>query len=208
MAIHIYAANRSMTDRCFYNADGEMLIVPQQGRARFVTELGIIEAAPGEIVIVAARPAFPGGAAGRAVARLYLRELWRHAAAARARTARRQRACQSARFPRPGRSLRRHAGSAMRLAGEVPGQSVGGGDGPLAAQRRRLARQPRALQIRPRALHDDRHGELRSSRSVDLQRAHRAVRPRPAPPISISSFSRRAGSSPRTRSGRRGFIAT
>ncbi|HXD12744.1 MAG TPA: homogentisate 1,2-dioxygenase [Xanthobacteraceae bacterium] len=52
MAIHIYAANRSMTNRCFYNADGEMLIVPQQGRARFVTELGVIEAAPGEIVIV------------------------------------------------------------------------------------------------------------------------------------------------------------
>ena len=52
MAVHIYAANRSMTDRCFYNADGEMLIVPQQGRARFVTELGIIEAACGEIVIM------------------------------------------------------------------------------------------------------------------------------------------------------------
>ena len=52
MAIHIYAANRSMTDRCFYNADGEMLIVPQHGRARFVTELGVVEAAPGEIVII------------------------------------------------------------------------------------------------------------------------------------------------------------
>jgi homogentisate 1,2-dioxygenase len=52
MAVHIYAANRSMTDRCFYNADGEMLIVPQQGRARLVTELGVLEAAPGEIVIV------------------------------------------------------------------------------------------------------------------------------------------------------------
>ncbi len=52
MAVHIYAANRSMTDRCFYNADGEMLIVPQQGRARFVTELGVIEAAPGEIVVI------------------------------------------------------------------------------------------------------------------------------------------------------------
>ena len=33
MAVHVYAANRSMTDRYFYNADGEMLIVPQQGRA-------------------------------------------------------------------------------------------------------------------------------------------------------------------------------
>ena len=34
MAVHVYAANRSMTDRYFYNADGEMLIVPQQGRVR------------------------------------------------------------------------------------------------------------------------------------------------------------------------------
>ena len=52
MAVHIYAANRSMTDRYFYDADGEMLIVPQQGRVRFVTELGIIEAKPGEIVVI------------------------------------------------------------------------------------------------------------------------------------------------------------
>jgi homogentisate 1,2-dioxygenase len=52
MAVHVYAANRSMTDRYFYNADGEMLIVPQLGRARFRTELGVVEAAPGEIVIV------------------------------------------------------------------------------------------------------------------------------------------------------------
>ena len=52
MAVHVYAANTSMTERVFYNADGEMLIVPQQGRGRFVTELGIIEAACGEIVIM------------------------------------------------------------------------------------------------------------------------------------------------------------
>src|SRR6195256_2177828 len=32
VAIHIYVANVSMTDRFFFNADGEMLIVPQQGR--------------------------------------------------------------------------------------------------------------------------------------------------------------------------------
>ena len=43
---------RSMTDRFFYNADGEMLIVPQQGRALFVTELGVIEAGRGEIVVI------------------------------------------------------------------------------------------------------------------------------------------------------------
>jgi homogentisate 1,2-dioxygenase len=52
MAVHLYAANGSMTDRYFYDADGELLIVPQQGRTRFVTELGIVEAAPGEIVVI------------------------------------------------------------------------------------------------------------------------------------------------------------
>ena len=51
-AIHIYACNRSMTDRFFYSADGEMLIVPQLGRVIFHTELGRIEAAPGEIVVI------------------------------------------------------------------------------------------------------------------------------------------------------------
>jgi len=52
MAAHIYAANASMTDRYFYDADGEMLVLPQQGRARFVTELGVVEASPGEIVLL------------------------------------------------------------------------------------------------------------------------------------------------------------
>ncbi len=50
--IHLYAANRSMTNRAFYNADGEMLIVLQTGRLRFVTELGVIEAEPHEIVVI------------------------------------------------------------------------------------------------------------------------------------------------------------
>src|ERR1700688_1672513 len=31
-AVHIYAANSSMTDRFFFDADGELLIVPQLGR--------------------------------------------------------------------------------------------------------------------------------------------------------------------------------
>jgi homogentisate 1,2-dioxygenase len=52
LAAHIYAANSSMENRYFYNADGEMLFVLQQGRAVFRTEMGIIDAAPGEIVVV------------------------------------------------------------------------------------------------------------------------------------------------------------
>ncbi|MBV9505093.1 MAG: homogentisate 1,2-dioxygenase [Acidobacteriia bacterium] len=51
-AIHLYVANRDMTDRFFYNADGEILLVPQLGRLRILTELGIIDAAPGEIALL------------------------------------------------------------------------------------------------------------------------------------------------------------
>jgi homogentisate 1,2-dioxygenase len=51
-AADVYAANRSMQRRAFYNADAEMLIVPQLGRQRFVTELGIIDAEPQEIVVI------------------------------------------------------------------------------------------------------------------------------------------------------------
>jgi homogentisate 1,2-dioxygenase len=52
VGVHVYAANASMRGRYFYNADGEMLIVPQQGILRIHTELGIIGVAPGEICIV------------------------------------------------------------------------------------------------------------------------------------------------------------
>jgi homogentisate 1,2-dioxygenase len=52
IGIHIYTANASMDGRYFYNADGEMLFVPQQGRLRLVTEMGVVEAAPNEIVVV------------------------------------------------------------------------------------------------------------------------------------------------------------
>ena len=51
-AVHVYAANRSMRERSFYNADAEMLFVPQAGRHRFVTELGVIDAEPQEIVVM------------------------------------------------------------------------------------------------------------------------------------------------------------
>jgi len=52
MAAHTYAANVSMTDDHFFNADGEMLVVPQTGTLRFVTEMGVIELAPGEMAVL------------------------------------------------------------------------------------------------------------------------------------------------------------
>ena len=52
VGIHLYCANRSMQGRYFYNADGELLIVPQQGRLRIRTELGVVEVEPLEIAVV------------------------------------------------------------------------------------------------------------------------------------------------------------
>jgi homogentisate 1,2-dioxygenase len=50
--IYEYAANRSMTARAFYDADGELLIVPQTGRLLLLTELGRMVIEPCEIAVV------------------------------------------------------------------------------------------------------------------------------------------------------------
>ena len=52
MGVHVYAANKDMDGRYFYNADGELLVVPQQGRLRIATELGVLEVEPQEIALI------------------------------------------------------------------------------------------------------------------------------------------------------------
>jgi homogentisate 1,2-dioxygenase len=52
IGIHVYAANRSMQRRFFYDADGELLIVPQLGRLRIATELGVLDIEPQEIAVI------------------------------------------------------------------------------------------------------------------------------------------------------------
>jgi len=52
MGAHIYLVTRSMQDEYFYNADAEMLFVPQQGALRLWTEFGIVDIAPGEIAVI------------------------------------------------------------------------------------------------------------------------------------------------------------
>ena len=48
----MYVAGRSMARRAFVDADGELLIVPQQGRLVLTTEMGVLEVKPGEIALV------------------------------------------------------------------------------------------------------------------------------------------------------------
>ncbi len=52
MASHIYLVTESMVDEYFYSADSELLVVPQEGRLRFATELGVIDLRPQEIAII------------------------------------------------------------------------------------------------------------------------------------------------------------
>ncbi|MGH8735534.1 MAG: homogentisate 1,2-dioxygenase, partial [Burkholderiales bacterium] len=52
MASHVALVTRSMVREHFFNADGELLVVAQQNRLRFRTELGVIEIEPGEICII------------------------------------------------------------------------------------------------------------------------------------------------------------
>ena len=51
-AVHLYAINRSMKDRVFYDADGELLVVPWEGEIIFVTEMGRLAVAPGEVALI------------------------------------------------------------------------------------------------------------------------------------------------------------
>jgi homogentisate 1,2-dioxygenase len=54
----VYLANRSMGRRALVNADGEMLLVPQQGRLVITTELGVLTVRPGEIALMPRGMAF------------------------------------------------------------------------------------------------------------------------------------------------------
>ncbi|MEO8811315.1 MAG: homogentisate 1,2-dioxygenase, partial [Caulobacteraceae bacterium] len=52
LGAHLYTAVKSMQGRVLVDADGELLIVPQQGALRLVTEFGILEAPPGHIAVI------------------------------------------------------------------------------------------------------------------------------------------------------------
>lgn len=51
-AIHLFEVTVSMTETYFYNADGELLIVPQEGGLAFHTECGILQVSAGEILLI------------------------------------------------------------------------------------------------------------------------------------------------------------
>jgi homogentisate 1,2-dioxygenase len=64
MAAHLYLVNRPMTQRALVNADGEMLLVPQQGGLTVTTELGVLDVRPGEILLLPRGIAFQVAVSG------------------------------------------------------------------------------------------------------------------------------------------------
>lgn len=52
IAIHIYACNAPMNNKCLYNSDGDFLIVPQQGILKITTELGKLVVKPNEFCVI------------------------------------------------------------------------------------------------------------------------------------------------------------
>ena len=52
MAAHVYLATASMEREVFYSADSELLVVPQEGRLRFATELGTLEVGPQQVALM------------------------------------------------------------------------------------------------------------------------------------------------------------
>ncbi|MEO1483253.1 MAG: iron-containing alcohol dehydrogenase [Myxococcota bacterium] len=51
-AVHVYVANRDMEGRAFYNADGDLLLIPQAGGLGLLTELGTLTVGPGEVAVI------------------------------------------------------------------------------------------------------------------------------------------------------------
>jgi homogentisate 1,2-dioxygenase len=140
MAAHIYLITAAMVDEYCYNADGELLFVPQQGALRLCTEFGVIDVGPGEIAVIPRGVKFRVELHGEP-ARGYLCENYGGAFTLPDRS---QLPRQSARFPH-ARRLLRGPRDAIAPGGKMGRRALADRDRPVAAGRRRLARQLRAV---------------------------------------------------------------
>jgi len=52
IGIHVYRANAPMEGRFFYDADGELLLVPEQGELELHTEFGRLQVGPGHMALI------------------------------------------------------------------------------------------------------------------------------------------------------------
>ncbi|KAL2828678.1 homogentisate 1,2-dioxygenase [Aspergillus cavernicola] len=75
LAVHVYTANAPMANKAFCNNDGDLLIIPQEGRLDIQTEFGRMMVRSGELVVIQAGMRFqvtlPDG-----IARGYIQEIF------------------------------------------------------------------------------------------------------------------------------------
>ena len=64
LAVHVYRASKSMTDRYFACIDGELMLVPQLGSLTLFSELGKLEVSPGEVALIPRGVKFKVGVGG------------------------------------------------------------------------------------------------------------------------------------------------
>ncbi|MEM7646064.1 MAG: homogentisate 1,2-dioxygenase [Pseudomonadota bacterium] len=74
VCVHHYAFNKNREERFFYNADGELLLIPQSGSLSVVTEMGTLEVEPQEIAVIPRGVKFQVNGAGSGWHRGYLGE--------------------------------------------------------------------------------------------------------------------------------------
>ena len=176
MAAHLYLVTRSMVDDYFYNADGEMMFVPQQGRLRLWTEFGIIDIEPGEIAVIPRGVKLRVELQGSGPARGYLCENYGGAFTLPERGPIGANCLANPRdFLTPVAAYEDRE-TPRRMTVKWGGTLWRTRDRPVAARRGRLARQLRALQVRPAPLLAGRAGPVRPRRPVDLHGADLAVR--------------------------------
>ena len=176
VGIHVYAANRSMQGRFFYDADGELLIVPQQGASAHRHRTGRAGSRAAGNRGDPARHPLPRGVAG-----------WQRARLRGAKISARRCACRNSGpsvptalptrgiFFTPVAAYEDIEGK-FELVAKFQGRLWSARDRSFAAGRGRLARQPRAVQIRSAPLQHHRLHQLRSSRSIHLHGADFAER--------------------------------
>ena len=151
MAAHVYLVTRSMEHEYFYDADGELLFVPQSGGLRLCTEFGLIEIEPGEIAVI------PRGVKIRVElrdgpARGYLCENYGGAFTLPDRGPIGANCLANPRdFLTPVAAFE-DTDDAVAAVREVGRRDVGDGARPFAARRGRVARQLRAVQVRSAAV--------------------------------------------------------
>ncbi len=104
-AIHFYAANTSMRDRFFYNADGELLIVPQLGDFALSHRMRSAGSGSRRNLRDPARYPFPGRTFRASGSRIHLRKLRPASSITGAGADRHAGPGELARFPHAGSGL-------------------------------------------------------------------------------------------------------